>query len=348
MPKNLKSILKNADLSLFPYSKDYCRRFTNVEDYLNTHVHPSVVIGASIHDGGLLNDHGVEHVQMVIERASALLKPIKFENQPALTPYEIYLLLCAIHVHDVGNIGGREEHERNNAGIASELRPFVEHDVFEIEVFRSIAEAHGGRHNGSKDKLHRMPERQAVNSMDVRSRALAAILKFSDELADDKTRGNSRLLENGSMPKGSEIYHKYSLSIQSLNIRPDVKSIDLEFFLTIEDITRTWGKQDGTAVVDEYIIDEIYARTKKMHLERVYCSRYMREFVEIDQISVNIGIWKQNTNAPMENVETIKYRLEETGYPDEDRKIEVYTIPGSDSFVSGDSLFKKYQVLGDK
>jgi hypothetical protein len=346
MSKCLKSILQNADLKSFPYGRDYYKRFVNVEDYLNANVHPSVVIGASVNDGGLLNDHGSEHVQMVIDRASALLKPVVFEHQPELTPYEVFLLLCAIHVHDVGNIAGRTEHERNNVGISNELKPFLDSDVLEIEVFRLIAEAHGGKFNGSKDKLHKMPETHSVNSTDIRFRALAAILKFSDELADDKTRGNRRLLEDGTMPKGSEIYHKYSLSISSLIIRPDVKSIDLEFFLTLEDITRTWGKQDGATIIEAYIIDEIYARTKKMHLERVYCSRYMREFVEIDQISVKIEIWKSSDSARMEKVETIKYLLEETGYPDEERPIDVYMVEVPDSFVSGDILFRKYQNLG--
>ena len=244
MPKELKSILEDADNTQFPNGKNYYSRFSNVEKYLNENVHPSVVVGAAISDGGLLNDHGVEHVQMVIQRAGQLIKPKEYENQPQLTPYEIFLLLCAIHVHDVGNIKGRKEHEKTNVGIANELKPFLDDNAFEIDAFRRIAEAHGGKLNGSKDKLSKLQVREAVNSQHVRFRALAAILKFADELADDRTRGNRRLLEAGELPKGSEIYHKYSLSISSQIIQLDERSIDLKFFLTVDDITRTWGKLD--------------------------------------------------------------------------------------------------------
>lgn len=342
MPKLLKSILKEADHASFPYAKDYYSRFSNVEDYLNRNVHPSVVVGAAISDGGLLNDHGVEHVQMVIQRAGQLINPKEVGDRPQLTPYEVFLLLCAIHVHDVGNIEGRKEHERKNVGIANELKPFLDDDAFEIEAFRRIAEAHGGKLNGSNDKLSKLQRKEAVNSQYVRFRALAAILKFSDELADDKTRGNRRLLVAGKLPKGSEIYHKYSLSINSQNIQLDERSIDLKFFLTVDDITRTWGKLDGSSIVDAYIIDEIYARTRKMHLERVYCSRYMREFVEIDQISVTIEICKLSDDKPMETVETIKYVLEENGYPEE-KTICDFSDCEPNVFVSGKILFTKYQ-----
>lgn len=344
MPKKLKLILENADHASFPDGKDYYSRFTNVENYLNEKVHPHVVVGAAIADGGLLNDHGVEHVQMVIQRAGQLIKPVEYETQPQLTPYEVFLLLCAIHVHDVGNIDGRKEHEKKNVGITNELKPFLDGDAFEIEAFRRIAEAHGGKLNGSNDKLSKLRAREPVNSQYVRFRALAAILKFSDELADDRTRGNQRLLEAGKLPKGSEIYHKYSLSISSQIIQLSEKSIDLKFFLTLDDITRTWEKLDGSSIVDAYIIDEIYARTKKMHLERVYCSRYMREFVEIDQISVTIEICKLSDDKPMETVETINYILAENGYPEE-KQICDFSDSKPDVFVSGQSLFTKYQKV---
>jgi len=93
MPKKLKSILEKANRELFPYTKDYYARFSKVEEYLNANVHGSVVAGASNADGGLLNDHGVEHVQMVIQRAGQLIKPKTYDDQPELTPYEVFLLL---------------------------------------------------------------------------------------------------------------------------------------------------------------------------------------------------------------------------------------------------------------
>lgn len=346
MPHNLKTELKNAELTSFPYQRNYNEKFSQIEIYMNSNVHPSVVGGAANTDGGLLNDHGVDHVKMVIERAGQLLKPSVSMLQPKLTPYEIFLLLCAIHVHDVGNISGRTDHEKTNGNISNELKPFLDDDVLEIRTFREIAEAHGGRHNGSKDKLSVLPEICTVNSQDVRFRALAAILKFADELADDKTRGDRRLLESGNLNEGSQVYHKYSLSIHSAVIRAEEKSIDLVFFLTLDDLKRTWGKRHDDDVKQVYIVDEIYERTKKMHYERVYCSRYMRDFVEIDQISVKIEICEMNEDGRLETKENIAYILEETGYPDEAEIHQISAAVKTD-FLSGKALFEKYRKAGE-
>lgn len=55
-----------------------------------------------------LNNHGEGHVDKVIQKCSELLE----KSQCGLNAYEGYLLLCAIQFHDVGNIFGREEHEK--------------------------------------------------------------------------------------------------------------------------------------------------------------------------------------------------------------------------------------------
>lgn len=339
----LKNSLKEADLSLFPNSIDYNKAFIAVEEHLNKHVHKDVVIGASIVDGGMLNDHGIEHIQMVIERAGQLL--MSKSNDP-LSPYEIFMLLCAIHVHDVGNMMGRAGHEKNNGTIAKQLMPFLDNNQFEIETFRRIAEAHGGKINGSKDKLSALKEYEEVNSKTIRFRALAAMLKFADELADGRARGNQDFLESGKLPKGSEVYHKYSLSLDSVIIRPDEKSIKLKFFLKLDDINRTWGKQVKDGVENVFLLDEIYQRTLKMHLERVYCCRYTRGLMEIDEISVEIEIYGDSEDdGGMPLLEKIEYRLKETGYPGECEIFEISNID-QNKHISGENLFEKYNEKG--
>ena len=52
---------------------------------------------------GFLTDHGPEHVKTVARRAADLLHYPE-PTFPQLTPYEVYLLLLAIHFHDVGNL----------------------------------------------------------------------------------------------------------------------------------------------------------------------------------------------------------------------------------------------------
>ena len=56
-----------------------------------------------------LNNHGPEHIQKVIERAYCIITNMT-EN---LSEFETFILLCAIQIHDIGNILGRAGHERN-------------------------------------------------------------------------------------------------------------------------------------------------------------------------------------------------------------------------------------------
>ena len=127
---NLKSKLaralkaKRKDDDSYPrHDVDYYERFVKLDDHLNKHVHPSVNQGATAAGQAFANqettaadqkraiwltDHGPKHIETVIRRASELA----FAPDPVLSPYEVYILLLAIHFHDVGNIFGRERHEQ--------------------------------------------------------------------------------------------------------------------------------------------------------------------------------------------------------------------------------------------
>lgn len=313
MPLDLVVLLRNADRASFPNGVDYHARYVALEGYMNTNVHRDVVLGAISADGGLLNDHGPDHIRTVIARAGCMLSG----NCPmaaSFTPYEIYLLLCAAHFHDVGNVFGREGHERRHQDVMRELRPLLGNDTLEMQCILRISAAHGGHIDGDKDKIGRL-EDYPVNGRDVRVRALAAVLRFADELADDRHRANRFLLEHDSLPKEAEVFHKYAACLDSVMVRTEDGCVDLHYCLTTADATRQWGKNAGNGGADEvYIVDEIYARTLKMHLERSYCSRFMRAFVDIERIKVIIEIFDEPTSIDPPR-EKIEYRLEERGYP---------------------------------
>ena len=144
--------------------------------------------------------------------------------------------------------------------------------------------------------------------------SLAAVLRFADELADDKHRAKRYLLEKNLIPEESAVFHKYATCLDSVMVRPDDGCVDLRFCLSSADVTRQWGKKAGNKVENVYIVDEIYARTLKMHLERTYCSRFIRSFVDITHISVKIEIFDEPDSFFLPR-KKIEYRLEEQGYP---------------------------------
>ena len=262
-----------------------------------------------------LNNHGIQHVQKVIEKASEILT--QFECK--ITPYEAFILLCAIHFHDVGNILGREFHEKKCRTIMEEIvKPKL--DIIEKYTIIILAYSHGGSVDNKpndKDKIHLLKERNTVKGKSVRKRFLAAVLRFADELADDSSRSNDAIIQLdetlGDLLGASEIFHIYSESLHSVTIEEIGKMnvIKLDYFFDSKHVFKKLKKGNKTC----YLLDEIYARTLKMFKELKYCMRYMAPQVFLDKIVVDIAIHKEKS------IEThnIRYILEDKGYPNLDK-----------------------------
>ena len=97
----------------FPYYSKY----ETFKSYLEGNLHNEVTKAAilqeiktqsDLHKITWLNDHGVKHILTVIQRASEMLS-----DSAILNVREVFLLLSAIQVHDIGNFYGRIDHEKN-------------------------------------------------------------------------------------------------------------------------------------------------------------------------------------------------------------------------------------------
>ena len=254
-----------------------------------------------------LNDHGEDHVRVVIIRAKELIDLIKYEK---LTPYEAYILLVSILIHDIGVRHGRKNHESKAREVIMSLNLNIGDDKIERECIFDIAWAHGGE---EKDKITRFSDDMILGNK-VRKRMLSAILKLADELSDGRFRCSKDLLKSGALPEGSKIYHQFSYSLHSVSISGD--TILFAFELDEND-TKKMFKKKGKSI---FLLDEIYERTFKTHLERMYCNRFLTPEINIHQIKVSICIWLNALNENLKNIEhSISYSLgSEIGYPDID------------------------------
>lgn len=302
--KTLVQWLEQAPKESFPASYDYAVRFKALGEYMDKHIHPVVTPMASLVDGGLLTDHGPEHVKTVIKRATELLRV----SDADLTPYEVYVLLVAIHMHDAGNSLGRRNHELNNEQLIKSLGPMISDETLEQRIIWKIAQAHGGTIAGDKDKISKLPVKETVLGQEIRSRLLAGLLRFADELADDRFRASRFMITSNAVPTEAEVFHKYAYALHSVRIEEN--RILLDFELTVSDVMRKFGKDKAQV----YLIDEIYDRTMKMHRERMYCMRFMRPSISVDQIEVAVTVFGRHFG---QEILLIAYRLEEQGYPDE-------------------------------
>jgi hypothetical protein len=251
-----------------------------------------------------LNNHGEKHVSTVIQRASELLEKTKC----SITPYECYLLLMAIQFHDVGNVWGRDQHEKKCREIIEALGTEAGSDIPERRKLVKIASVHGGLSpNGSRDTISQLlPDPAALMGQVVRYRLLASILRLADELADDSTRTSSLNLVD--IPGESIIFHVYSSSLHSVIVNKS--DIELNFGIKENDALNQYTSK-GTQI---FLIDEIYSRTLKMYSELYYCLRFMRpHHIGIDRVIVKISIYPPPT---LEEPIKIEYTLQENGYPD--------------------------------
>lgn len=315
LEKTLEELAEN-NANGFPadHSKrSYYDRYHSLSEKLHSDFHNQVVAGSMAVDGGVLTDHGSEHIKTVIQRAGRLLDHNETHPGNELTPYEIYILLTAIHFHDIGNIMGRTGHEKR---IGDMMKAVDSHlgDETEKKCIKNIATVHGGNIDGDKDTISYLNMRDAINGKYVRPQLLAAILRFADELADDSLRANRVLQQLGIIPKESQVYHKYASCLHSVMVSSKEKLVELHFDVHVRDLTKTFGKKVGVRTKQVYLIDEILDRTLKAHLERTYCNRHMSPVVDIRKISVTIALSKEN-ELPGQQLPKIAFRLEESGYP---------------------------------
>jgi hypothetical protein len=341
---------KHRNASGFPeQGVDYFTRFEDIDRFLNERIHPHVNQGASVHSSALssgppnpvtvegapedapvndrpsaastaaadeplepvwLTDHGPKHISTVIQRASDLTRA----REPFLTPYEAYLLLVAIHFHDVGNIFGREGHEKRITSVMSQIEPSViGENALEKRMIRDIAMAHGGKilvgGHETKDTIGQLRYEITSALKAPRVQLLAAILRLADELADDSTRTERFLLNNALIAPESEIFHMYADRLRGVQVSGEEHRVALHFDIAAKLTQAKYQRLDQQV----YLFDEIQLRTLKMHREHVYCSRFWRPWVHIARIDVQIQICSDDY---MNVIDTISYSMSEHGYPD--------------------------------
>ncbi|MEN6374084.1 MAG: hypothetical protein ABFD75_04775 [Smithella sp.] len=255
-----------------------------------------------------LNNHGQGHVNKVIEKVSEMLH---FFDRGHLTSYEGFFLLCSIQIHDVGNVFGREEHEKRCRTILEDkAKPFIP-DKFERNVIEKLSLVHGGIINGDRDTIGFLPDTRMLHEQKIRKRLLAALLRFGDEMADDSSRADNDGLDKGIIPEGCRIYHHYSASLHTVKIEKDTENEKVQLNLSYEfdsDLATKKLKKNGEY---RYLLDEIYNRTLKLERERRYCMRFIRPYFSLDGVRVEIII--QHAQNPIKR-DIIRYTLEENGY----------------------------------
>lgn len=332
-----KQINNQEDMTKeFPINKkQLVEKYVSLERILNEKWHPNTTLGAAIQGNGLLTDHGVDHINAVMHHALEILGT----SLRYLSGYEIYLLLLAIHFHDLGNIYGREQHEEKIGEVMQSLGEALELDGVEREFVFAIAKAHGGYNDGDKDTIRYVNVDETCNGVQVRAKMLAAVLRFADEISDDFSRA---AYDSMNIPKENEVFHLYSKVLEPVSIQGE--TIKFHFRIPYEYTQNRVGKGDE----EVFLYDEILSRLTKCMRELEYCRRYANGFINITTLSVTIDLMSERNI--LKRKERLSFRLNLLGYPSEkvsnlENYLELNEIENADTqkipkYRSGEELKK--------
>ena len=299
---------------------NYFERYKGIKAYLREKVYPLIGSALSAHDHGVYTDHGPDHFDAVIKYSGKLLGLTVNANgndKICISPYEAFVLLVSILLHDAGNIYGRNGHEKNLLSIFKEMGGHLCPDQFEAIIITQISTAHGGTvelpdGSHSKDTISNLLyDKDEMGDIPVRQRLVAALLRFSDEVCEDRNRAARFMLDNDILPKESQVFHAYACSISSVGIDHKGKSVNLKIELMKNDVTRLYGKDSE----EVFLIDEIFSRLEKMYSEMIYCQRFMSEYIKLDRIRATIKIYDDRQDSRMDLLKEHTFNLEEEGYP---------------------------------
>ena len=312
-------------------SNNYWAIFVSVHEYLNNHVHPMVESAAAAAEPSLfLTRHGPEHIKVVIQRAQNLIATSKWLEKggtynQCLEPYETFVLLMAIHFHDLANRSGRSGHERRIKEEVAKIEAVQQIGRFHLDEIIKIASCHGGKIDGNADKIGIMLSPISHSGLiSYRPQLIAAVLKLADELADDSTRADIHGLKSpDKFPKNSLLFHKYAAALETVWLEAPASMIKLYFKFTKKDAKNKFPKPvDDSKCKDVYLLDYIYERTLKTYRELFYCTRFMRQLqVNYHGVKVCIEVFPDDDDDTSINEVSASARIEyvigNTGYPDD-------------------------------
>lgn len=245
-------------------------------------------------------DHGINHVNRILTLLNDLLQPHLINERETvpqsrrtvsadllskkLNVYELYLLLCSVIWHDIGNLYGRKDHNKKIFRLFNKAKNFL-HDKKSSEWIKNICEAHSGKDAVDKIDSERMYEKQ----FKFYPRFLAALLRFCDELDEGKERIGEQVY--AQVPKQQRVYWFFCKCNDSIHVERNTDSVKIVVFGSMDKavLYERFIKEDKKVIA----ISEYIARINKINKERIYCNKFYQPhyFKHIEKIELHFRIY---------------------------------------------------------
>lgn len=294
---------------------EYYAKFRALESHFFVHVHPLVDVGLAVARDKELSDgehpdimtiHGCRHVADLVESLDQIAQGI--DRRQGATPInatEAYLLLCAAHLHDAGNIGGRKDHPRRSGELIKEHHALfydteTRHNVFDI------ARVHGGVSGKyGKDTFR---ELGGDSFTSPRIQLLASILRIGDELSENPERVPGPLLDWFKASTTSNFAYRYAQCFRRFSFENDKLDIHLRIFPE---------QHQYAPVVNGKTMDFFVHLEKKIDViekEVRYCSQYGRPHFDVRTLRFTVEYYAECFPSVVTNTSTLTLDLG-YGYP---------------------------------
>ncbi|MCO8242960.1 hypothetical protein [Haladaptatus sp. AB643] len=295
----LNELAKDSD-----NAEEFLREYEQTKSYLEQQIYPWVQANCS-----WFTDHGRQHIDAVINQASRLLEDeLRNVGDNDLTELDIFILLTSILWHDVGMIVDRSEHDQISTDVFDELQTMGAMSPNVKRVITDIIKAHRG------DSGLDIPQKNTSFTINgkiykIYPKALAGILRFSDEISETQERVSSDRWVRDTVPVESRIFWRYAQTIQSCYPLLNGKAIKVVIGMEVDDAIEMYpcpdsfehrGNQNGEISLIQYII----CRLEKLINELAYCERYFNRYVEIRDVELTLTIRGSD--------QTIEHEINET------------------------------------
>lgn len=318
LEKLLEEIWKE-DPSVFPdHNCNYYVRYGNALNKLHPmykQINPSMALSSSPH--GLYTDHGLDHFDEVVNFLGDLIPSRLVNKDGCVKPYELFVILMAARIHDVGNIGSRKDHEKYCFDTLEKICDG--NDKIERALIASVAQAHGGKSvRGCQDTIGDIVPNAGTNTKTLDARKCAALVRIADEFCENRGRAFPNVDFSKEALRENEIYHAYASCISANHFSDVDRYLTIVIDVPIEFLNKkypTHPRPDGILIVEE-----IANRLQKLDLERKYCNNYLPPELRIRGIKVTIRVYRQECSEdgramPIKQVVITEHFFEDTGYP---------------------------------
>ena len=290
--------------------------FRAVESHFFQEVHTEVDVGLAIsntlnaepnNDGiDLMTIHGCRHVSDLINSLDTIA--ISIANNPRsmkLDVEEAYILLCAAHLHDAGNIGGRQHHADRSADLLATNKQLFAGTERLQHIF-DVARVHTGIHPEYGEDTFR--SLHGDNTRRPRLPLLAAMLRLGDELSESPERVPGPILRWFRTSPMSNLAYRYAEAFRLFDLQHDQLIIEFRMY-----------PDQHTGTVDNVelpFFQYLESRIDKLDREARYCSQYGRPDLNIRQILITLHYHKDDFPSPPNHRKQLTLDLTH-GYPNE-------------------------------